>query len=269
MKGKRLYLFLFENAANRPDEYWRWNLRAFDKVFTWNPRLVDGKKFFQFWYSMRVPAPFQINRAEKTKFCVTIASQKYNPHRQELYSERVRAIRWFEARHPEDLDLYGQGWDRRYFTGGLARLNLLLLRIYPRWFPNSLHCRRFPSWKGPVPRKNAIMRQYRFALCYENAAFPGYITEKIFDGFFAGCVPIYWGAPDVTDFIPARAFIDMRNFKDYDELYRYLKTMPPQEYEAYLAAIEDFVRGERIKPFTGEGFANVILQQIIEPGKTA
>lgn len=90
MKGKRLYLFLFENAANRPDEYWLWNLRAFDKVFTWNPRLVDGKKFFQFCYSMRVPAPFQINRAEKTKFCVTIASQKYNPHRQELYSERVR-----------------------------------------------------------------------------------------------------------------------------------------------------------------------------------
>ncbi|MGA2541732.1 MAG: glycosyltransferase family 10 [Verrucomicrobiota bacterium] len=269
MKGKKLYLFLFENPANRPDEYWRWNLRDFDKVFTWNPQMVDHKKFFQFWYSMRVPAPFQINRAEKTKFCVTIASQKYNPHPRELYTERVRAIRWFESHHPEDLDLYGQGWDRRYFTGGLARLNLLLLKIYPRFFPNSLRCRRFPSWKGAVPVKNAVMRQYRFALCYENAVFPGYVTEKIFDGFFAGCVPIYRGAPDVADFIPARAFIDMRNFKNYDELYRYLKAMPEQEYEACLAAIEDFVRGDRIRPFTGESFANVMLQQIIEPGKTA
>ena len=82
-------------------------------------------------------------------------------------------------------------------------------------------------------------------------------------------MPIYRGAPDVADFIPARAFIDLRNFKDYNELYRYLKTMPPPEYEGYLAAIEDFVRGDRIKPFSGEGFANAILQQIIEPGKTA
>ena len=55
MKGKKLYLFLFENEANRPDEYWRLNLKDFDKVFTWNPQWVDGKKFFQFWYSMRVP----------------------------------------------------------------------------------------------------------------------------------------------------------------------------------------------------------------------
>ena len=230
MPGKKLHLFLLENAANRPDEYWRCNWRSFDKVFTWNPQLVDNKKFFQLWYSMRVPAPFKIVRAEKTKFCVTIASQKYNPHPSQLYSERVRAVRWFERQHPEDLDLYGQGWDRRFLTGGLARLNLLLLKIYPRFFPNSLRPLRFPSWRGTVASKNAVMRQYRFALCYENARFPGYITEKIFDGFFAGCVPIYLGAPDVTDFIPARAFIDRRNFKDYDELYNYLKNMPPAEY---------------------------------------
>jgi hypothetical protein len=181
----------------------------------------------------------------------------------------VRAIRWFESHHPDELDLYGQGWDRRYFTGGLARLNLLLLKIYPRFFPHSLLCRRFPSWKGAVPNKNAVMRQYRFALCYENAMFPGYITEKIFDGFFAGCVPVYWGAPDVADFIPARAFIDMRNFKGCEELYRYLKAMPEAEYQSYLAAIEDFVRGERIKPFTGESFAGVMLQHIIQSGTTA
>ena len=45
--------------------------------------------------------------------------------------------------------------------------------------------------------------------------------------------------------------------------------MPAKEYEAYLAAIEEFVRGDRIRPFTGESFANVMLQHIIQPGKTA
>ena len=30
----------------------------------------------------------------------------------------------------------------------------------------------------------------------------GYITEKIFDSFFAGVVPIYWGAENITDYVP-------------------------------------------------------------------
>ena len=263
MKGKKLYLFLFENAANRPDEYWKCTHSAFDKVFTWDTTLIDHKKYFPFAYSMRIPSPFSVNLAEKKKFCVTVASQKYNPHPKELYSERVRSIRWFEQNHPEDLDLYGQGWDRRYLTGGLSRGNLVLQKVYSKFFPTSLKSNRFPSWRGAVPSKNAVMRQYKFALCYENAVFPGYVTEKIFDGFFAGCVPVYLGAPDVTDFVPANAFIDRRKFKNHEELYHYLKTMPEAEYLAYVAAIEDFLRSEKIKTFSAEGFANVILDEIV------
>jgi alpha(1,3/1,4) fucosyltransferase len=31
---------------------------------------------------------------------------------------------------------------------------------------------------------------------------PGYVTEKLFHAKAAGCVPIYWGAPDVElDFL--------------------------------------------------------------------
>ena len=87
--------------------------------------------------------------------------------------------------------------------------------------------------------------------------------------FSPGASPVYWGAPDVADFIPASAFIDMRNFKGCEELYRFLRSMPEREYQSYLAAIEDFVRSERIRPFTGESFAGVMLQNIIQPGITA
>jgi hypothetical protein len=264
LPGKKLYLFLFENAANRPDNFWKLNHRDFEKIFTWHTELIDHKKYFPFWYSMKIPTPFAINPTERKKFCVTVASQKYNPHPKELYSERVRGIRWFEREHPAEFDLYGQGWDRRYFTGGFSRLNLLLQKIY-RKFPTAFRSDRFPSWRGAVPNKNAVMRLYKFALCYENAEFPGYITEKIFDGFFAGCVPVYLGAPDVMDSIPPETFIDRRNFKNYNDLYRYLRTMPDTEYHSYLSAIENFVGGEKIHPFSPESFANIILQQIAEP----
>ena len=78
---------------------------------------------------------------------------------------------------------------------------------------------------------------------YENAGFDGYVTEKIFDAWFAGCVPVYLGAPNVTDYIPAETFIDRNRFNGYEELYRFLKTMPEKQYRSYVEAIEEFLGG--------------------------
>ncbi|MGA2748613.1 MAG: glycosyltransferase family 10 [Verrucomicrobiota bacterium] len=264
MAGKKLYLFLSENPANRPDNYWRWNHRAFEKVFTWNPTWVDGKKYIKFWLPVKIPPNFAIRRAEKTKFCVTVVSQKYSGHPNELYSERVRAIRWFEREHRAEFDLFGTNWDRRYFSGKLSRLNLLLQRFYSK-HPNAGKSLRFPSYRGAVQSKNAAMRAYKFAIAYENASFPGYVTEKIFDAFFAGCVPIYAGAPDVTDYIPPETFIDKRSFPDYAALYRFLAAMTDREYQERLDAIEAFVRGHRIRLFGPENYTDLVLRNIVEP----
>lgn len=263
MPGKKLYLFLFENPANRPDNYWRRNHSEFEKVLTWSPEWIDNRKYFQFWYPLKMPAQLTVNLAEKTKFCVTIASQKYNPHPCEFYTERVKAIRWFEEKHPQEFDLYGTYWDRAFFAGKLARLNLILQKLYGK-FPNSFRTKHFPSHRGTVAGKNAVMRQYKFALAYENAGFAGYVTEKMFDAWFAGCVPVYLGAPNVTDYIPAETFIDKRRFGSYEEVYRFLKTMPDKTYRGYVAAIEEFVNGPGSKPFGAAHFANTILRHIVQ-----
>lgn len=42
--------------------------------------------------------------------------------------------------------------------------------------------------------KTAFLRQYLFNICPENTDAPGYVTEKLFDSFEAGCIPVYWGA---------------------------------------------------------------------------
>ena len=42
--------------------------------------------------------------------------------------------------------------------------------------------------------KNAYMRQFYFNICPENSNAYGYVTEKIFDAIYAGCIPIYWGS---------------------------------------------------------------------------
>ena len=140
----------------------------------------------------------------------------------ELYLDRLEAIRYFSQF--SNFDLYGRGWERpvRYTSGRYAPF---IRRAY----------------RGEVADKMPILKQYRFSICFENAIFGGWITEKIIDSLFAGCIPVYWGAPDVTDYIPAEVFIDFRNFKNYQELDAYLRNIDEKTYRGYIANINDFI----------------------------
>ncbi|MFH1905709.1 MAG: glycosyltransferase family 10 [bacterium] len=255
--GKELYLLLFESEVIRPENWGIENHKYFKKIFTWNDQFIDNKKYFKINVANRIPTDLNFDINKKTKFCTMIAGHKFVFHPLELYTERVKAIRWFEQNHPEDFDLYGMGWDKYYFNGQLSRLNrfdALTKLLRPR----------YPSYKGRVESKREVYKKYKFAICYENAGkIPGYITEKIFDCFFAGCVPIYLGASNVTEHITANTFIDKRNFKTYEELYNYLKNMPDKEYIDYLDAIKDFIKSDKIYPFSAECFADTLINEIV------
>jgi Glycosyltransferase family 10 (fucosyltransferase) C-term len=53
----------------------------------------------------------------------------------------------------------------------------------------------------------ALYQDYRFTLAMENAATPGYISEKIMVPFLAGSVPIYYGTKEVFDIFNRNAFV--------------------------------------------------------------
>ena len=66
-------------------------------------------------------------------------------------------------------------------------------------------------------------KQYKFAIAFENTQYPGYVTEKICDAYKSGCIPIYWGTPDVVqDFNPS-TFINANDFLDFDELIEHIR----------------------------------------------
>lgn len=182
----------------------------------------------------------------------------------DLYNEREKAIRWFEKNHIQDFDLYGVGWDKYRFTGPILIRAMNRVPMLPQLAQKILG-RSYPSYKGMVEHKKPIMAQYKFSICYENAKdIPGYITEKIFDSFFAGCVPVYWGANNVTDFIPKNTFIDKRDFSNYEDLYLYLKNMSDSEYLKYLKNIENYLNSEQSLPFKSEGFVQTVVQTLFE-----
>ena len=98
---------------------------------------------------------------------------------------------------------------------------------------------------------------------YENTKnINGYITEKIFDSFHAGCIPIYLGADNITNYIPQNCFIDKRMFKSYNELYVFLKTMTKHEYLTYLQNIKEFLNSDKAKLFTGENLIGTFKEAL-------
>ncbi len=185
----------------------------------------------------------------------------------ELYTARLRAVEFFHQ-HGE-IDLYGRNWDRMPARVGKIRTPHVLRRfvgtVWPykqRLLPNPVYTAAAAATKGPARSKSQTLAQYRFALCFENSILKGWMTEKLFDCFFAGTIPVYWGAPDVLDWVPAECFIDMRQFKDFAELRRFLHAVTPAQEQAYREAARDYLASERFAPFRIGAFVDIVARMV-------
>lgn len=257
-KNENNAVFLFESELIRPKD---WNFerhKVFKKIFTWKDDIVDNKKYFKFNFTHSGQIEFK-KYSEKSGFCTLIAGHKRVNHNLELYSERERSIRWFEKNHPENFRFYGVGWDRINFN--IKFIGRYLNRLIPL---TKALAEPWPLYEGPVKNKLEVLSRYKFSICYENARdITGYITEKIFDSLAAGCVPIYWGAPNISDYVSARCFIDKRDFRNYEDLYKYLQSINEEEYNNYLQNIEKYLKSESHKIFTPQYNAEVVVRTVL------
>ena len=88
--------------------------------------------------------------------------------------------------------------------------------------------------------KDAYLRQYEFNICPENTRGDGYVTEKLFQAFSAGCVPIYSGCgldpePEVVN---KNAVIFWEQGADNSESLALIRGLHenPEAYEKFLSA---------------------------------
>ena len=197
---------------------------AFPAFFTYQDDLIDGHRFFKYCPSVNSSTTMECRNTsfESMKLGAIVCTNK-NPDWAvapgELYSERRKIICFFENHKEYSFGLYGSDWDG------------------------------WSNWKGTVKSKGEIYSQYKFAFCLENLRVNGYITEKIFDCFQKGIVPVYGGAYNVTDYIPSECFIDYFSFDDMQELVNYLNEMKKETYYEYLNNIQIFLKSEKFLYF--------------------
>jgi hypothetical protein len=248
------------NLLNANREY----CSRFRKVFAWDKRLQDLPNVVPIMVPNRLDiAPFP-SYAERSIFsCLINANKAFRePLQNDLYRERIRTIQWYERYAPECFALYGLGWKKpapAFDKWGKAKRSIASLRVKLYGY------KPFSSYRGEVRDKSSVLRNSKFAYCYENTIGPdNYITEKIFDSFLSGCVPVYWGAENVQEHIPEDCFVDRREFADTAAVHAYLLSMTPDTHMQFQKAISKFLRGDSAKMFSANYFVDVVAANVLQ-----
>lgn len=254
-------LIIIEPANVNPSLYYTSLLRdRFATVFTWDLDLLRRNPDY---VRIHVPAGVDLLQYRENRFAavayadkkllVAVNANRWSYMPQSNYRLRMRAFRYFERAFPEQFDLYGIGWNApRIF--------------YERWLGHPF----FASYRGPIADKIQVISGYRFALCFENNAFQaGYVSEKITDFFCARCVPVYYGWKGAGTRIPDAAKIDLRAFRSFAELGRYLRGMSEAEHRRYVEAIDRFMRDDRLQFFTTRHMLDVVSTRLGFPAGVA
>lgn len=97
-----------------------------------------------------------------------------------------------------------------------------------------------PEWP-PIAQRRAkkiqVLSNYKFYLAFENSPIDDYVSEKVYEGLFAGTLPIYRGAPGIHRFMPGNdSFIDANQLNPR-ELANVIKKLlnSEEEYNKYFA----------------------------------
>jgi hypothetical protein len=199
---------------------------------------VDRKKLRKFYWPipyLGVLTPFWHNRKRLKRIVIINGSHNPKSRAGELYSTRIHAM--VELAKVGVVDLYGRGWNRWWSRNAL-------------WLPYWRNRKVLKSiYKGECISKYEILQHYDFCLCFENMKMNGYITEKIFDCLYAGTIPLYLGASDISSYVQANTYIDCRNFASWREMWKYVSNLTTEEVQAIRDAGKVFLDSEAAKPF--------------------
>jgi len=259
-RKKEMFLVALESPLANSGNYECENHKYFKKIFTWNDELVDNVKYIKLNLANKIQNDLKLSHKDR-KLCVLIASNRSSQHSQELYSERSRAIEWFQTNAPADFDLFGYGWNK--YIPRNDNLAKKIQRVAFREAAGRLAKEKYTSYRGTVKGKLEILSQYKYSICYENAkGYYGYISEKIFDSLMAEYVPIYLGSENIDKYIPRNCFIDKRNYSGYFELYKDISTEKSEILAERVENIREYLGSSFAFDFSAERFSEIIIREI-------
>jgi len=164
---------------NKPYNYILENFNNFDLILTHNKKVIENCKNAIF-----VPAD-GIFLDKDSIFKENIKNKNIShiySNKKFLEGHKFRHLISRELKDQFEIDLYGSG------------------------------CNNF------IQKKSDGLKNYRFSIVVENNIEENYFTEKIIDCFATKTVPIYNGAPNISDYFNEKSIIKFNNIEELKEI---------------------------------------------------
>jgi hypothetical protein len=196
LQPSQLTLIRQEPAVVCPDNFSAFVIANFSKIIDVG-RASTGSTLSVPWpqtLPFNHEANFDLDSRTSSK-PVLMNANKMSLVRGELYSLRRQLV------HAEPLALYGPNWGSKFGSRvrTLVGEALIFSRSRTRISKSSLAkwFHHHPNYEGIAEDKLKVYTRFKVAIAIENSR--EYMSEKLLDAIFAGCVPVYVG-PNVAEF---------------------------------------------------------------------
>jgi hypothetical protein len=206
--------------------------KYFNKIITyWKPMLgKENVEYFPFVSRFDIDNKYHIdiikNSKMNRKFDKSIGMILANRSNNEEYKineiklKRTDYLRRDIAITLDNVTVHGSGWD-------------------------SLNDHKYLKIENVKNRMNddvdiyEFYKRFNFALIVENCNAENYVSEKIYDAFIAGCIPIYYGNICDISKIPKDMYIDMKDFKNFEEVRDFIEKLSESDIIKYYENINE------------------------------
>lgn len=262
-----ILLVISENMHLQPHPTYPEIKALADCVLTYWETEVDHRRVFWLPYGLNVKAGLEFQNTltgrNRPYLLGMINSWKKSEMPGDLYGARNRLALGAAKSLRGGMFLGGPGWSshlvyRRKWQRSLAKRLPRLAQLFFRW-PNE-------ALQGPWPgvRKLDAFSKCEFVLCPENcSSLAGYITEKIFNALFAGCIPVYQGHPGAIRWLPKEMFIPMEQFASGEALVNFLQHMTSEKKNTLRQAGKEFLKSEPARRFDASSWVASIEEHIL------
>ena len=193
LRGLPRSAIITEPKVVLPHLAWKLWERIFNTIF-WLGRISPTGESFANPYEF--PVHLEIPGVEgRVNNVVLVNANKISMSKGELYSLRRQAI----LAHP-DIHVYGSGWNDSALQRVLrvGKESIIALAHPAGWTLGTRALWLTPAnYRGVIRDKISVTSRYKVSLVIENSQ-EG-VTEKLFDAWVAGCIPVYVG-PNLSSF---------------------------------------------------------------------
>jgi hypothetical protein len=190
----RRILIIWEPKVVDQSSYKKSVLRQYGEIFAGSYLWAEELKVnYFFWPQNYSQVSNYLVEARKPKI-ILMQANKFSARNGELYSLRRKVINELvDSGLP--FDLWGPDWnkgilfDLRKWFASFSRMKFQNLSRNSLWSIG----KKYNTYKGTAIDKFSKLQEYKVSIVIENSA--DYVSEKLFDSVFSGCLVVYVGAP--------------------------------------------------------------------------